>query len=176
MDYDQSQPQKRLQTIWITNWGWATVSIQRKSRFTQYMPSKPARYGIKVFCVCDSTNGYPLQGEIYTGKPAGGGHQVNVGEFIVLDLCAPYKGSGINVTTDNFFTSLQLAQILNSWNLTLARTVQRNKAFLPKSIQPDKAKSINSTNITFSKEATLYSYVPNTRQLFYFPPCIWSQL
>lgn len=39
-----------------------------RTRFTQYIPSKPAKYGIKVFWLADSKTGYPLQGSIYTGK------------------------------------------------------------------------------------------------------------
>ena len=38
------------------------------TKFTQYIPSKPSKYGIKVFWVCDISNSYPLQGQIYTGK------------------------------------------------------------------------------------------------------------
>ncbi|KAL4125871.1 hypothetical protein QTP88_010108 [Uroleucon formosanum] len=84
------------------------------TKFTQYIPSKPAKYGIKIFWACDAANAYPLQGKIYTGKPQDGERQVNVGERTVLDLVATYKGSGRNVTTDNFFTSMHLATTLNS--------------------------------------------------------------
>lgn len=73
------------------------------TKFTQYILSKPAKYGIKVFWACDATNAYPLQGQIYTGKPADGKRQVSVGERTVLDLVVKYKRSGRNVTTDNFF-------------------------------------------------------------------------
>jgi len=39
-----------------------------RTRFTQYIPSKPAKYGTKVWWVCDAKNVYPLSGQIYTGK------------------------------------------------------------------------------------------------------------
>ena len=54
----------------------------------------------------------------------------NVGERTVLDLVSPYKGSGINVTTDNFFTTIELGKILNFWKMTLVGTVRKNKRFL----------------------------------------------
>ncbi|XP_050340740.1 uncharacterized protein LOC126767216 [Bactrocera neohumeralis] len=38
-----------------------------RTRFTQYIPSKPAKYGVKVWWICDATNAYPLHGQIYTG-------------------------------------------------------------------------------------------------------------
>lgn len=130
------------------------------TKFTQYMPSKPAKYGIKVFWACDAANAYPLQGKIYTGKPLDGERQVNIGERTVLDLVAKYKGSGRNVTTDNFFTSMQLATTLNSWNMTLVGTVRKNKRFLPQNMLPSKERALNSTNFVFRKDVTLCSYVP----------------
>lgn len=109
-----------------------------RTRFTQYMPSKPEKYGIKIFWACDSSNSFPLQGQLYTGKPPEADRQTNVGQRTVLDLVCAYKNSGRNITTGNFFTSLQLAQTLNSWNLTLVGTVRKNKRFLPANMQPHK--------------------------------------
>ena len=34
-----------------------------RTRFTQYMPSKPVKYGIKIWWLCDSKNSYPLSGQ-----------------------------------------------------------------------------------------------------------------
>lgn len=130
------------------------------TKFTQYIPSKPAKYGIKIFWACDAANAYPLQGQLYTGKPLDGERQVNVGERTVLDLVAKYKGSGRNVTTDNFFTSLQLARTLNSWKMTLVGTLRKNKAFLPPNMQASKDRPIYSTIFAFNKDATICSYVP----------------
>ncbi|XP_065662544.1 piggyBac transposable element-derived protein 4-like [Hydra vulgaris] len=39
-----------------------------RTKFTQYIPSKPAKYGIKIWWVCDAENAFPLNGIIYTGK------------------------------------------------------------------------------------------------------------
>lgn len=50
-----------------------------RTRFTQYMPRKPAKYGIKIWRTSDALTGYPLFGIIYTGKPSSGG-EVNQGE------------------------------------------------------------------------------------------------
>jgi Transposase IS4 len=135
-----------------------------RTRFTQYMPSKPEKYGIKIFWACDAENSYPLRGQIYTGRPSSNERQVNVGERTVLDLVSSYKNSGKNVTTDNFFTSLQLGHILSTWNMTLVGTVRKNKRFLPFSMQPSRNRLLYSTNFAFSKEATLCSYVPKKKK------------
>jgi len=39
-----------------------------KTKFIQYIPSKPANYGIIVWCIGVAKNCYPLSGQIYTGK------------------------------------------------------------------------------------------------------------
>lgn len=77
-----------------------------RTKFTQYMPAKPEKYGIKFFWVCDAKTSYPLKGMIYTGKQTDGQRQTNVGERTVMDLVAPYKNSGRTVTMDNFFTGM----------------------------------------------------------------------
>ena len=131
-----------------------------RTKFTQYIPSKPAKYGIKIFWACDASNAYPLEGQLYTGKPTDGPRQVNVGERTVLDLVSSYKGSGRNVTTDNFFTSMNLCKVLNSWNMTLVGTVRKNKRFLPSNMQPAKERPVKSTNFAYNHDATVCSYVP----------------
>lgn len=67
------------------------------TKFTQYIPSKPAKYGIKVFWICDSVNCYPLQGQLYTRKHTDAPRQINVGERTGLDLDSSYKGSGMSL-------------------------------------------------------------------------------
>jgi Transposase IS4 len=130
-----------------------------RTRFTQYLPSKPAKYGIKIFWACDALNAYPLKGIIYTGKSQDGVRQQNVGERMVLELVSLYKGSGRNITTDNFFTSLNLAENLLANNITLVGTVRKNKRFLPINMLPNKTRSILTTNFAFRKNLTLCSYV-----------------
>lgn len=39
-----------------------------RTKFTQYILSKPAKYGIKVWWICDAETYYPLKGQIYLGK------------------------------------------------------------------------------------------------------------
>jgi len=129
-------------------------------KFTQYIPSKPAKYGIKIFWACDAETSYPLKGLLYTGKPIDGDRQVNVGERTVLDLVEKYKGSGRNVTTDNFFISLELSKVLKTWNMTLVGSLRKNKRFLPLNIQASKTREVFSTNFVFQKDVTVCSYVP----------------
>ena len=51
------------------------------TKFPQYIPSKPAKYGIKIWRICDAENAYPLKGIIYTGKGAMFGKKIKEREL-----------------------------------------------------------------------------------------------
>lgn len=108
-----------------------------RTKFTQYIPSKPAKYGIKVWWICDAKNSYPLEGQIYTGKLATG-REVRQGERVVKDLTGAFHGSGRNITMDNFFTTLALAEHLLSNKLTMVGTLRKNKPYIPDIMKADK--------------------------------------
>ena len=95
-----------------------------------YIPSKPRKYGIKIFWLCEAKSGFPLNASIYVGKV---GNEVyrNLGKDVVLELCQPYNGSGWDVVTDNFFTSHSLAVALLKVNLTLLGTIRCNRKEIP---------------------------------------------
>ena len=135
------------------------------TKFTHYLPSKPANYGSKVFWSCDASNAYPLQGQIYAGKPIDGSRQVNVGEQTVLNLVSWYKSSRRNVTTDNFFSTMELAKVLNTWNMTLVGTVRKNKRFLPSNMHPNKKRPVYSTNFAYHGDATVCLHVPKKKKV-----------
>lgn len=98
----------------------------RKDTFTQYVLFKPVKYGIKIWWICDAETLYPLTGQIYTGKQ-NIVCEVKQGERVVQDLAIQYKNTGRNVTMANFFTSLPIARLLLSWNLTLVDTLKQEK-------------------------------------------------
>ena len=43
------------------------IPFRGRCSFIQYIPSKPAKYGLKLFWICDSETYYPLKCIIYTG-------------------------------------------------------------------------------------------------------------
>ena len=47
------------------------VSTRGRCNFRQYIPSKPGKYGLKIFWCCDSDTAYPLNGEVYLGHQPG---------------------------------------------------------------------------------------------------------
>ena len=46
----------------------AMIKFKGRSSLKQYMPKKPIKRGIKMWCRADSVNGYLCNFGIYTGK------------------------------------------------------------------------------------------------------------
>ncbi|KAJ8964664.1 hypothetical protein NQ314_004719 [Rhamnusium bicolor] len=95
--------------------------------FVQYMPLKPAKYGIKMYALCDSRTYYTWKFEIYCGKQPDGPYQTSNKPFdIVQRLVDTLKKSNRNLTIDNYYTSYPLAEYLLQNGLTLIGT-KKNK-------------------------------------------------
>ena len=62
----------------------AMIPFQGRSTLKQYMPAKPVKRGIKVWCRADSHNGYMCEFQVYTGKS--GEAEGGLGKRVVLDL------------------------------------------------------------------------------------------
>ncbi|XP_022160174.1 piggyBac transposable element-derived protein 4-like [Myzus persicae] len=104
-----------------------------RCQWIQYIPSKPAKYGIKMFALCDAKTFYTSKIEIYVGKQPPGSYEVSNSPIdIVKRLVTPIENSNRNLTTDNWYTK-----------------------FLP-----DKKKEVGSSVFGFQKNKTLVSYVP----------------
>ncbi|KAF0040529.1 hypothetical protein F2P81_006427 [Scophthalmus maximus] len=88
--------------------------------FRQYMPSKPAKYGIKSWVSCDARSSYAWKMQVYTGKPTGGAPEKNQGIRVALHVTEGLRGH--NVTCDNFFTSYELGQRLLRRGITMVGT------------------------------------------------------
>ena len=128
--------------------------------FIQYIPNKPAKYGMKIFAIVDSRTFYTLKLEIYCGKqPIGPNEISNSSIDIVKKLIGAYKGSNCNLTTDNWYTSYPLAQYLLSKGITLVGTLKKNKREIPDEFHPSKSREVGSSLFGFQKDMTLVSYV-----------------
>ncbi|KAL7403957.1 hypothetical protein ABVT39_007812 [Epinephelus coioides] len=126
--------------------------------FRQYMPSKPAKYGIKSWVACDAQSSYAWKMQVYTGKPQGGHPERNQGTRVVLDLTQGL--SGRNITCDNFFTSYNLGQRLLRRGLTMVGTVRKNKPELPPALLATRERAVLSCRFASTCTTLAVSYLP----------------
>ncbi|KAJ8394926.1 hypothetical protein AAFF_G00040490 [Aldrovandia affinis] len=135
------------------------VPSRGRCKFLQYMPSKPAKYGIEIFWMCDARIPYAIDAMVYTGRQPGEDVQKNLGEKIVEQLCSEIRQTGRNITMDNFFTSVPLAEKLLEKNLTIVGTLRQNKADIPPVMKKSKSREVHSSEFGFNGNMTMVSYV-----------------
>lgn len=136
------------------------IPFRGRCSFKQYIPSKPAKYGIKVWCLNDSNNFYLYNAEIYCGK-RNGVRETNQGENVVLRLLEGFYLQGMNLTCDNFFTTYSLTKKLMSKKMTLVGTVRKNRRELP----PLTPMAAHQSEYYQSEGITLLKFAPKVNKL-----------
>ena len=124
------------------------------------MPSKPGEYGVKIFWLCDASVPYAFIEKIYVGKQPGAATEKNLGQNLVLYLTAPIQNTGRNVTMDNFFTGIQLANMMLHRRLTIVGTVRKCKREVPECMKAAKSREPKSSTFGFDEQLMMTSYVP----------------
>lgn len=99
------------------------AGFRGRCSFRQYIPSKPNKYGLKIFALCDAKMFYTSKLEVYVGsQPDGPFKFSNSPSDVVLRMCNHISGSCRNVTMDNWFTSIPLIEtLLHEHKLTVIR-------------------------------------------------------
>nr|XP_022905293.1 uncharacterized protein LOC111417296 [Onthophagus taurus] len=127
--------------------------------FVQYLPNKPAKYGIKIFGMNCARTFYFYSGKIYAGKE-NKKRAKNLAHDVVMNLTVPIHNTARNITTDNWYTSIPLGKSLLQKKLTLVGTLKKNKVEIPKEFQANKQRAVYSTLEGFSELGKMVSYVP----------------
>ena len=109
--------------------------------FTQYMPNKPDKFGMKSRLLADSKSKYLCNGKPYLGKDPLRKKENDLPTDVRLSLLKPYFKKGYNVTTDNFFTNVKLAETLKLEKTTIVGTVRKQRKEMP-SVESNNEKSI----------------------------------
>ena len=96
---------------------------------------------------------------MYLGKRQGEKEVVQA-KRVVMDLIAPIRGSGRNITTDQHFTSVELAKELAKTHLTLVGTINKQRRELPPVVLPTKGSPVGHTMFLFYDDIVLVSFTP----------------
>ena len=78
------------------------VCFRGRCPFRQCIPSKPGKYGIKIWRKYEANTAYAWKMQVYTGKNPAVGRDVYQGAKVVKDLVKEIENSGRNVTCNKF--------------------------------------------------------------------------
>ncbi|XP_073502039.1 uncharacterized protein [Phyllobates terribilis] len=126
--------------------------------FTQYMPSKPDKYGHKYWLAFDKRSKYLANGFPYLGKDDTRRAEDRLADHVVMKLLDPFLKKGRNVTTDNYFTSVKLAKQLKSKGTTIVGTLNKIRREVPKEIKSMKEELYNTKVFRNEDNFTLTVY------------------
>ena len=143
-------------------------SFRGRCSHRQYMPKKPAKYGLKFNNIVCCKSAYLLDTIPYLGKSnEEDPNAKNLGQKLVESLSEFYNGSKRCVTMDNFFTSIPMAKKLYSNDLSIIGTLRQNKSEIPQSFLSDKSKVLHSSQFAYDSYMTLVSYTPKVKRLIF---------
>lgn len=147
------------------------VGFRGRCAFKMYMPMKPNKYGIKVQCLTDSRTHYLLNAYIYTGTGSDGKYLTEEERQnllkptqAVLSLAKAQFGTNRNITTDNWYSSVELTNELLKRGLTTVGTLKKNKNEIPPQFLPHRNREEKSSLYGFTENLTLLSYVPKVNK------------
>ena len=112
------------------------VKFKGRKFFRQFLPSKPIRFGFKLFTLAESKSGYIWNFEVYTGRK--GEAEQNQAKNVVVRITNPLQDKGYRLFTDNFYTSPNLFFTSREHGIQACGTVRPNQKDLPKEIMDHK--------------------------------------
>nr|CAH7755186.1 unnamed protein product [Callosobruchus chinensis] len=114
------------------------VPFQGRLVMKQYIPRKTHKYGVKLFKLC-SENGYTWNIRIYAGKESNE-YGSSVATNVVIKLSEGLLNSGRTIVADNYYTSLELANILLDKQTHYIGTLRSNRRGNPREVIEKKLK------------------------------------
>ena len=110
--------------------------VRSKARFSfrQYIRNKPVKWGFKLWCLCDSHNGYTSCFSVYRGKHGEVRTSNGLGYDVVMSLMNDYLSQGYSLYSDNFYTSPILVTTLYDLGVHVTGTLDHTRIGVPAEI------------------------------------------
>ena len=113
----------------------AMIQFDGRLAWKQYMPKKPVKWGIKLWCLCDAATGYCLAFTVYTGAEINDVAPTHdLGYRVVMQLMGNYLHQQRHVYADNYFTSVKLASDLLRSGTYMCGTTRSNRREYPNTL------------------------------------------
>ena len=100
------------------------------------------------------------ENECVQRREIGEPRETNLGSKVVLKLLELFQKSGRNITSNNFFTNLELGRKLLMQNFTIVATIRKNRKELPAEFVSTKDRKEFTILYGFQKKAMIASYCP----------------
>jgi hypothetical protein len=138
----------------------STIGFKGRIVFKMYNPQKPTKWGVRVYVLADSKNGYIYDFEPYYGSTTTNSltrPDLPFTARIVLHLCQSLvtiePDSGFHIFTDRFYSSYQLAVELLKINMNFTGTVMVNRKGLPVQLKNMCKKLKKDSVVAFEKDS-----------------------
>ena len=139
-------------------------SFRGRCSFVQYLPNKPAKYGLKFWVICDCDTKIILNIIPYVGKE-GDSIQTGLAKSVVMKLSRPFVNTWRNITTDNYYTSVALANELWENKFTLLGTLKRNSRGIPENAKQVIGREPSTSKFYFNGKLSVTSYCPKKNKV-----------
>lgn len=113
------------------------VPFRGRLKFRQYIKNKRHKFGIKLYKLC-TNGGYTYNLRVYCGKDSEG--EGNATSNVVMSLMSGLLDNERTLYTDNYYTSVSLANQLLQRKTHLVGTVRSNRKFNSKEVANKKLK------------------------------------
>lgn len=140
------------------------VPFKGRSRLKQYIPSKPHKYGYKVWCLASS--GYVHKFEVYEGKEERKSEEGALHD-LVIRLIQPFRFKHHILYLDSHFTSPRLFDSLNAVGVLACGTVRPKRREFPRSLITA-ASSLTRGNSIHQQRGQLVATAYQDRKTVYF--------
>ena len=132
------------------------IKFKGRIHFKQYLPSKPTRWGIKVYALCESKTGFLLKFIVYTGKNTfPRDPQLLLSEQVVSSLLHGFSDFNHIVYMDNFYSSPNLFRQLVTRNIGAVGTVKHSRKNMPPQLLPRNLHLAKGDDPVFMKDDPL---------------------
>lgn len=106
----------------------ALIAFKGRTRLRQYLPAKPKKLGILLRVVCNSINNYINDFKMYKAgaEMEIGSRLFDISKELLNDAVAKATKTKVNFTLycDNLYTSIELAEYLNSGGNDIVGTLR----------------------------------------------------